>query len=133
MKKTKFNEGFTVIEVLIVLGIISILASIAIPSVTGLINQAKATKIVTEMQNVQVAVMNYGIYNSTLSGVTFAALLSDGYLTSQPENIEIVKDSSTPLEIRIVYDGDSPTATELKKINNNILIDNDTAYLVVKY
>jgi prepilin-type N-terminal cleavage/methylation domain-containing protein len=133
MKKTKFNEGFTVVEVLIVLGIISILASIAIPSVTGLINQAKATKIVTEMQNVQVAVMNYGIYNSTLSGVTFAALLSDGYLTSQPENIEIVKDSSTPLEIRIVYDGDSPTATELKKINNNILIDNDTAYLVVKY
>ncbi|PNR93281.1 MULTISPECIES: prepilin-type N-terminal cleavage/methylation domain-containing protein [unclassified Petrotoga] len=133
MKKTKFNEGFTVVEVLIVLGIISILASIAIPSVTRLINQAKATKIVTEMQNVQVAVMNYGIYNSTLSGVTFAALLSDGYLTSQPENIEIVKDSSTPLEIRIVYDGDSPTATELKKINNNILIDNDTAYLVVKY
>ncbi|ABX31353.1 hypothetical protein Pmob_0619 [Petrotoga mobilis SJ95] len=131
MKKTKFNEGFTVVEVLIVLGIISILASIAIPSITGLINQAKATKIVTEMQNVQVAVMNYGIYNSTLSGLTFDALLSDGYLTSQPENIDI--DSSTPLEIRIVYDGDSPTATELKKINNNILIDNDTAYLVVKY
>ncbi len=133
MKKTKFNEGFTVVEVLIVLGIISILASIAIPSVTGLINQAKATKIVTEMQNVQVAVMNYGIYHPTLEDLTFAALLSDGYLTSQPENIEIVKDSSTPLEIRIVYDGDSPTATELKKINNNILIDNDTAYLVVKY
>ncbi|MDN5346016.1 MAG: type pilus assembly protein PilA, partial [Petrotoga sp.] len=60
MKNTKFKEGFTVVEVLIVLGIISILASIAIPSVTGLINQAKATKIVTEMQNVQVAVMNYG-------------------------------------------------------------------------
>jgi len=133
MKNTKFKEGFTVVEVLIVLGIISILASIAIPSVTGLINQAKATKIVTEMQNVQVAVMNYGIYHPTLEDLTFAALLSDGYLTSQPENIEIVKDSSTPLEIRIVYDGDSPTATELKKINNNILIDNDTAYLVVKY
>ncbi|MGY4687720.1 prepilin-type N-terminal cleavage/methylation domain-containing protein [Petrotoga sp. DB-2] len=133
MKKTKFNEGFTVVEVLIVLGIISILASIAIPSVTGLINQAKATKIVTEMQNVQVAVMNYGIYNPTLSDLTFDVLLSDGYLTSKPENIVIVKDSSTPLEVRIVYNDESPSATELKKINNNILIDNDTAYLVVKY
>ncbi|POZ92990.1 prepilin-type N-terminal cleavage/methylation domain-containing protein [Petrotoga halophila] len=131
MKKTKFNEGFTVVEVLIVLGIISILASIAIPSVTGLINQAKATKIVTEMQNVQVAVMNYGIYNPDLKGLEMEDLLSDGYLTSQPENIEI--DSTNPLEIRIEYNGTTLSATELKKINNNILIDNDTAYLVVKY
>ncbi|PNR99540.1 hypothetical protein X928_07260 [Petrotoga miotherma DSM 10691] len=131
MKNTKFKEGFTVVEVLIVLGIISILASIAIPSVTGLINQAKATKIVTEMQNVQVAVMNYGIYNPDLKGLEMEDLLSDGYLTSQPENIEI--DSTNPLEIRIEYNGTTLSATELKKINNNILIDNDTAYLVVKY
>ncbi len=119
MKNTKFKEGFTVVEVLIVLGIISILASIAIPSVTGLINQAKATKIVTEMQNVQVAVMNYGIYNPDLKGLEMEDLLSDGYLTSQPENIEI--DSTNPLEIRIEYNGTTLSATELKKINNNIL------------
>lgn len=132
MKNTKFNEGFTVIEVLIVLGIISILASIAIPSVKGLINQARATKIVTEMQNVQVAIMNYGIYNPTLEGLTFENLLSDGYLTSQPEDIGI--DASNPLEIRIEYNGVTPTATELKKVNNNLLVDNNnTAYLVVKY
>lgn len=131
MKKTKFNEGFTVVEVLIVLGIISILASIAIPSVRGLINQAKATKVVTEMQNVQVAVMNYGIYNPTLSDLTFEKLLSDDYLTSQPENI--VLNVSNPLEVRIEYNGTTPSATELKKINNNILVDGDIAYLVVKY
>ncbi|MDK2812016.1 MAG: type pilus assembly protein PilA [Petrotoga sp.] len=131
MKKTKFNEGFTVVEVLIVLGIISILASIAIPSVRGLINQAKATKIVTEMQNVQVAIMNYGIYNPDLSSLTFDALMSDGYLTSQPENIGI--DASNPLEIKIQYTSDTPSATELKKVNNNLLIDSNTAYLVVKF
>jgi len=131
MKNTKFKEGFTVVEVLIVLGIISILASIAIPSVRGLINQAKATKIVTEMQNVQVAIMNYGIYNPTLEGLTFDVLLSDGYLTSQPENIKI--DATNPLEVRIEYNGATLSATELKNVNNNILIDGDTAYLVVKF
>jgi hypothetical protein len=84
------------------------------------------------MQNVQVAIMNYGIYNPTLSGLTFEALLSDGYLTSQPENIEI--DATNPLEVRIVYNGKSPSSTELNNINNNILVDgDDTAYLVVKY
>ncbi|WP_121514707.1 MULTISPECIES: type II secretion system protein [unclassified Petrotoga] len=131
MKNKKFKEGFTVIEVLIVLGIISILASISIPSVRGLINQAKATKIVTEMQNVQVAVMNYGIYNPDLSGLTFEKLLSDEYLTSKPENI--VLNVSNPLEVRIEYNGTTLSATELKKINNNILVDGDTAYLVVKF
>jgi len=131
MKDKNFKEGFTLVEVLIVLGIISILASIAIPSVNGLINQAKATKVVTEMQNVQVAIMNYGIYNPDLSSLTFDELLSDGYLTSKPENIDI--DTSYPLEIRIEYSGDAPSASQLNKINNNILVDNDTAYLVVKY
>jgi hypothetical protein len=75
--------------------------------------------------------MNYGIYNPTLEGLTFENLLSDGYLTSKPENIEI--DVPYPFEVRIEYNGASPSATELKKINNNILIDDDTAYLVVKY
>ncbi|PNR96469.1 prepilin-type N-terminal cleavage/methylation domain-containing protein [Petrotoga olearia] len=131
MKNKKFKEGFTLVEVLIVLGIISILASIAIPSVRGLINRANAVKVVTEMQNVQIAVMNYGIFNPNLSDLTFEKLLSDEYLTSKPENIEI--DSTNPLEIKIQYTGDTPSATELKNINNNILIDNNTAYLVVKY
>ncbi|KUK15096.1 MAG: Uncharacterized protein XD53_1480 [Petrotoga mobilis] len=131
MKNKKFKEGFTLVEVLIVLGIISILASIAIPSVKGLINRANAIKVVNDMQNVQIAVMNYGIYNPDLNGLSFDALLSDGYLTSKPENIEI--DSTNPLEIKIQYTGDTPSATELKNINNNILIDNNTAYLVVKY
>lgn len=133
MKKTKFNEGFTLIEVLIVLGIISILASIAIPSVRGLMNRANAIKVVTEMQNVQVAVMNYGIYNPDIEDLEVEDLVSGGYLTSQPENIEIVKDSSTPLEVRIVYNGKSPSANELNNINNNILVDGNTAYLVVKF
>jgi len=131
MKNKKFKEGFTLVEVLIVLGIISILASIAIPSVRGLINRANAIKVVNDMQNVQIAVMNYGIFNPNLSDLTFEKLLSDEYLTSKPENIEI--DSTNPLEIKIQYTGDTPSATELKNINNNILIDNNTAYLVVKY
>ncbi|KUK80271.1 MULTISPECIES: prepilin-type N-terminal cleavage/methylation domain-containing protein [Petrotoga] len=131
MKNKKFKEGFTLVEVLIVLGIISILASIAIPSVRGLINRANAIKVVTEMQNVQVAVMNYGIYNPNLEGLTINDLLLEGYLTSQPEYIEL--DSTNPLEIKIKYTNGTPSATELNNINNNILIDNNTAYLVVKY
>ncbi|WP_113074834.1 type II secretion system protein [Petrotoga sp. 9PW.55.5.1] len=138
MKKKKLKEGFTLVEVLIVLGIIAVLTSIAVPSVKGIINQANATKIVTDMQNVQVAVLNYSLYNNNLSGLTIETLISDGYLSSsfnykENENEIISLADGGINQIKILYTGDSPSALELKKINNNLTIENNNAYLLVKF
>lgn len=131
MKGEKFKEGFTLIEVLLVLGIIAILTSIAVPSVKGIINQAQATKIVTDMKNVQVAVMNYYIYNSNFSNLSISDLINGGYLDTAPDNIELSNGSLR--EIKIEYSGITIPATNLQRIDNSIMVEGDNAYLTVSF
>lgn len=138
MKKKKLKEGFTLVEVLIVLGIIAILTSIAVPSVAGIMNRAKATKIVTDMQNVQVAVLNYSLFNNDLSGLTIETLISQGYLSSsfnykENENELISLADGGINQIKILFTGDSPSAIELQKINNNLMVEDEIAYLLVRF
>jgi prepilin-type N-terminal cleavage/methylation domain-containing protein len=132
MIKQKFKEGFTLIEVLVVLGVIAIIASIAIPSVKGITNQAKATKVITDMRNVEIAVLNYSLYNKSLTGLTIDTLVNENYLSTKPENIQISAGASR--EIKIEYTGEELSGKDLQKIDNNIYFeDGSLPFLVVTY
>ncbi|HOB15688.1 MAG TPA: prepilin-type N-terminal cleavage/methylation domain-containing protein [Defluviitoga sp.] len=134
MVERKFKEGFTLLEVLIVLGIIAILVSIAIPSVKGITTQAKATKVVTDMRNVEIAVLNYSLYNKSLTGLTIDTLVNENYLSTKPENIQITPGASR--EIKIEYTGEELSGKDLQKIDNNISYEEestDKPYLLVTY
>lgn len=134
MVERKFKEGFTLLEVLIVLGIIAILVSIAIPSVKGITTQAKATKVVTDMRNVEIAVLNYSLYNKSLAGLTIDTLVNENYLSTEPENIQITPGTSR--EIKIEYTGKELSGEDLKKIDNNIFYEKDSTdnpCLIVTY
>lgn len=55
----KKKKGFTLIELMAVIAIIAILAAVLVPTVTGYINRAKKTAVVTQVRNVVSAVETY--------------------------------------------------------------------------
>ena len=60
-KKNKCKRGFTLIELIAVLAIISILFTVLTPKVIGYIKEAKKTKALSEVREVVLAVDTYNI------------------------------------------------------------------------
>lgn len=74
MKKTlKRNDGFTLIEIMVVLIIIGLLAGIVVPKLMGRTEEAKRTKTAVQIKNLQSSLDLYkldnGIYPSTDQGL----------------------------------------------------------------
>jgi prepilin-type N-terminal cleavage/methylation domain-containing protein len=127
----KWKEGFSLIEVIIVLGVIAIITSIAVPSVSGLINQAEATKVVTNMRTLQSSIIQYSIYNDDLTGLNFQDLIDAGLLTDAIPDLTISKADFSD-EITISYTEDTPDASKLQTIDSQIQIINNDPSLVFK-
>ncbi len=58
------NRGFTIIELLIVIAVISILVGIALPRIKGMRAEANIVKAKGELRTLQTAVESYYIYNN---------------------------------------------------------------------
>ncbi|BBE30651.1 hypothetical protein OSSY52_07920 [Tepiditoga spiralis] len=115
MKNSK--EGFTIVEVLLVLAVMALIASISIPAVNTVLSQAKATKIISDMRNIQSAVIQYSMYSSDASSLSMENLVKEEYLTNEIPNIQI-KDET--LQVEIYYNSNKPDIKYFKKIDPNI-------------
>lgn len=127
----KWKEGFSLVEVIIVLGVIAVIASIAIPSVSGLIDQAKATKVVTNMRTLQTTIVQYSIYNDDLTGLSYQDLIDEGLLSAEISDLSFTKAEFSD-EITISYDLTAPDITKLQKIDSQIQSISDKPSLVFK-
>ena len=74
------KQGFTLVELLVVMAIISILAAIAIPNIQSYIARGRATQAISEIQNIELAITK---------------LLSDAGRSSLNDvlNLEVIGDS----------------------------------------
>jgi prepilin-type N-terminal cleavage/methylation domain-containing protein len=64
MKKTKTSSAFTLIELLIVIAIIAILASIALPAFIGVQRRAKQTKDLSNAKQIAIALRQFALDNN---------------------------------------------------------------------
>lgn len=127
----KWKEGFSLIEVIIVLGVIAVIASIAIPSVSGLIDQAKATKVVTNMRTLQTSIVQYSIYNDDLTDLSFQKLIDAGLLTATIPDLTFTKAEFSD-EVTISYELSGPDITKLQTIDSQIQSVLDKPSIVFK-
>ena len=109
------KKGFTLIEILIVLGIIGILAVFLVPNIMGAQDKGKETAVKSVMHTVQLAVESYNMENlsypvaKNISLYSLASnyLIAGGYLTSIPKNPYTGKEyTDSESAGKIVYDFD---------------------------
>ena len=102
IKTNKNKKGFTLVELIVVLTILAILASLLVPALTGYIDKAKQRAIITEARGVWTAAQSgaseyYGLYTNddamkkamkftvTIDGVTYrnAGRISNSALSDE--------------------------------------------------
>ncbi len=112
------KKGFTMIELLVVMGIIGLLAVFLVPKLMGAKDQAKAVAVKSVMHSVQLAVEAYELENQVypletsipLESLCKNYLLVGGYLASIPKNPFTGKEyKDADLAGKIIYKYDDST------------------------
>ena len=93
-KAMRNNLGFTLIEILVVIGIISLLAIFLVPNIFGAQDRAKEASVKAVMHSVQLAVEAYNMENMSYPvGKNISArslclnyLMPGGYIAKVPDN-----------------------------------------------
>lgn len=90
----KNNKGFTLIEILVVIGIIGLLMVFLVPNLFGVRDRAKETAVKSVMHSVQLAVEAYNMENGSypvgknidVSSLCKNYLMVGGYIAKVPSN-----------------------------------------------
>jgi prepilin-type N-terminal cleavage/methylation domain-containing protein len=83
MKKpasAKFDQGFTLVEIMIVVSIIALLAAIAVPGFLRARKRSQASRIINDLRLIDSAVDQYAIENNKMTGNSVAVTDWTNYL-----------------------------------------------------
>ena len=87
--ETKQDKGFTLVELLIVIVILGILATVTVFAVRGITDQGQDSACAADEKTIQTAVEAWYAQNGTETDVTEADLVPN-YMVSQSTNYDIV-------------------------------------------
>jgi prepilin-type N-terminal cleavage/methylation domain-containing protein len=100
--KPSKQRGFTLVELLVVIVIIGILASLITVAVSAALTAAKRTRILAEINQLATAVENYKIEHGSYPPSTSAQLkvhVRDKFTRALPGDINTIPDNLSPAEI----------------------------------
>jgi general secretion pathway protein G len=88
--RLKDSKGFTLVELLITLVVISLIAAIAIPNLLGAIDRGKQKRTMADMRSIGTAVEAYAVdqsqYPTAASTAALALAISPAYMKSMPQD-----------------------------------------------
>lgn len=86
----KSDRGFTLVELLIVIVILGILATVTVFAVRGITDQGKASACKSDQKTLQTALETYYAQNGSATVPTEAQLVIAGFLREESTNLAIV-------------------------------------------
>ena len=95
VRTMKDRKGVTLVEILIVMLIVSILAAVAQPRLSGVIVKAKAADAISDMQVVRVAAYNYQTDQQAWPAEANGGIVPPGLDQYLPGGFDLVNDDYT--------------------------------------
>jgi general secretion pathway protein G len=121
------RDGFTLIELIIVIAVISILIGIALPRFRGMQEEGKIAQAKGELRTLQTAVESYYVHNSEALPANLAALTSavpniiGAALPTDPfnsgNNYVYATDGATPAKYYVIYSAGAATTAGVAAVS----------------
>lgn len=117
----KKREGFTLVELLIVMAVIAALMATLTPIAVNAVKQAKATQVVSNLRSLAAAAQQY-IYTEHASPSSINDLVNNGYIDRNPgsDYTLTITENSGVYSIKVQYTGGDVTLDRAQKVDSTV-------------